>query len=54
MIYKQTSIIVQYTITLNVCSKSFFILHCVVFKIKLLTGVLCTSPILLHFVFQSC
>jgi len=35
------------TINQNACSKRSFILHCVVFKIKLLTGVLCISTVLL-------
>jgi len=49
VIYRQTSITVITGLTYNACSKTSFILHCVGFKIKLLTGVLLTSPVLLLF-----
>jgi len=47
VIYQQISITVQYTINLKCMFKDILILHCVVFKIKHLTGVLYTLPVLL-------
>jgi len=51
VIYQQIAITVQYKINLNSMFKEIlyptFFVHCILFKIKLLTGVLCTSPVLL-------